>query len=56
MRILLLCLSVEMRKHLHLAFVRAYVSCALLALYVQGALPRQEPETFAQSYERRRPR
>lgn len=40
MRILLFCLLVEMTKHLRLAFARAYVWCALLALYVQGALPR----------------
>lgn len=53
MWIVLFCLQVEMTKHLRLSFARAYVWCALLALYVQGALP---PETFVEVYERRRPR
>jgi hypothetical protein len=42
-------------RHWRLSFARLWASCLLFALYVQGALPRREPETFAEAFERRRP-
>lgn len=43
MNLALFVLAIELRswgRHLRLSFVRAYVWCALLALHIQGALPR----------------
>jgi len=39
--LVLFALAIEMHKHLRLSFACAYVWVALLALRVQGALPRE---------------
>jgi len=55
-KLLLFCLLVDLTKRARRRALIAQAWVELLALYVQGALPRREPETFAEAFERRRPR